>query len=599
VREFTVPPTVTIAADASLTDALRGHATTTPDLPLYSRRVGAGTEWSDVTAAQFQREVAGVAKGLVASGIEAGQRVGLMSKTRYEWSLVDYALWTIGAVTVPIYETSSAEQVQWILSDSGAVAAVLETAEHSATVDRIRAGLPDLAQVWLIEGGAVDTLTAAGEGVSDEDLEARRGAVRADDPATIIYTSGTTGRPKGCLLSHRNLLFACATAVDQLEELFHDDAATLLFLPLAHVFARIIQCGTMYRGVRTGHTWDVKKLPEDLQAFKPTFLLSVPRVFEKVYNTAKQQAEAMGKGGPFGRAEGVAIRYSQAADSGGPGLLLRGQHALWDRLVYAKMRAALGGRCIGAISGGAPLGERLAHFFRGVGLPVLEGYGLTETSAASTVNLLTAVHLGSVGRPIPGVAVRIAEDGEVLLKGDNVFQGYWNNPEATAEVIDADGFFHTGDLGELDDSGFLWITGRKKELIVTAGGKNVAPAVLEDRLRAHWLISQALVIGDRRPYIGALITIDPESWPTWLEKAGKPADTPVGSLTGDPELVAEIQAAIDEANQAVSKAESIRKFRVLELDFTEETGELTPSLKLKRHVIMKERAGEVEAIYTK
>jgi long-chain acyl-CoA synthetase len=597
VREFTVPPTVTIAADASLSDKIHEHASASPDLALYSRRVDG--QWQDVTAAQFQREVGAVAKGLIAAGIGAGQRVGLMSKTRYEWSLFDYALWTIGAVTVPIYETSSLEQVQWILSDSGAVAAILETADHSATLEQVRSDLADMAQVWLIEGGAVDTLTAAGETVSDADLEARRTAVGADDLATIIYTSGTTGRPKGCAITHRNLLFAAGTAVSSLEELFHDDAATLLFLPLAHVFARIIQCGTMYRGVKMGHTWNVKELPADLQAFKPTFVLSVPRVFEKVYNTAKQQAHAMGKGKPFDRSEQVAIKYSQAQDSGGPSLRLRAEHALWDRLVYAKIREALGGRCIGAISGGAPLGERLAHFFRGVGVPVLEGYGLTETSAASTVNLVSALRLGSVGRPIPGVAVRIAGDSEVLLKGDNVFTSYWNNPQATAEVIDSEGFFHTGDLGELDDEGFLRITGRKKELIVTAGGKNVAPAVLEDRLRAHWLISQALVVGDRRPYIGALITIDPDSWPTWLEKAGKPAGTTVGSLATDPELVGELQVAIDEANQAVSKAESIRKFRVLEQDFTEDTGELTPSLKLKRHVIMKERASEVDALYAK
>jgi long-chain acyl-CoA synthetase len=597
VREFTVPPTVTIAADASLTDALREHARRTPDLALYSRRVDG--QWSDVTAAQFEREVAGVAKGLLSAGVEAGQRVALMSKTRYEWTLFDYALWTIGAVTVPIYETSSAEQVRWILSDSGAVAAIVETAEHAATVEAVRPDLTDLTQVWLIEGGAVDTLVAGGDRVSDDDLELRRAAVRADDLATIIYTSGTTGRPKGCRITHRNVLFACATAVDQLEELFHDNAATLLFLPLAHVFARIIQCGVMYRGVKMGHTWDVKRLPEDLAAFKPTFLLSVPRVFEKVYNTAKQQAHAMGKGKPFDRAEQVAIAWSQAQDGRGPGLRLRAEHALWDRLVYAKIREALGGQCKGAISGGAPLGERLAHFFRGVGLPVLEGYGLTETSAASTVNLGSALRVGTVGRPIPGVAVRIADDGEILLKGDNVFGGYWHNDAATAEAIDADGFFHTGDLGELDDQGFLRITGRKKELIVTAGGKNVAPAVLEDRLRAHWLISQALVVGDRRPFIGALITIDPDSWPTWLEKAGKPAGTSVGSLATDPELVADIQAAVDDANLAVSKAEAVRKFRILELDFTEGSGELTPSLKLKRHVIMKERADEVEAIYAR
>jgi long-chain acyl-CoA synthetase len=596
VREFTVPATVTVADDASLTDRMRDHASARPDLVLFSRRVDG--RWTEVTAAQFAGQVAAVAKGLIAAGIEAGQRVGLLSKTRYEWTLVDYAIWSIGAVTVPIYETSSAEQVQWILSDSGAVGCVVESAAHAATVDSVRGELPDLQHVWQLDEGAIESLSGSGESVADAALDERRAAVRADDPATIIYTSGTTGRPKGCLLTHRNLLFAVGTAVDSLEQMFHEGAATLLFLPLAHVFARVIQCGSVHRGIRLGHTADVKNLLPDLAEFRPTFLLSVPRVFEKVYNGAKQKSHADGKGKLFDRAEQVAIDYSVGLErSGGPGLLTKAEHKVWDRLVYTKLRGALGGQCRGAISGGAPLGDRLAHFFRGIGVPVFEGYGLTETSAAMSVNVDGAVKVGTVGRPIPGTTVRIADDGEIMLRGDNIFGGYWNNAAGTAEVLDADGWFHSGDIGELDGDGFLRITGRKKELIVTAGGKNVAPAVLEDRLRGHWLISQAMVVGDRRAFIGALLTVDPESWPVWLEKNGKPADSSVAAFTGDAALTAELQAAVDEANKAVSKAESIRKFRILDEDFTEESGELTPSLKLRRHVVMKERADDVEAIY--
>jgi long-chain acyl-CoA synthetase len=595
VREYSTPARITVADDANLTDSLRQHAAQRPDLVLFSRWTG--NTWSDVTAAQFAREVTAVAKGLAAAGIQPGQRVALLSRTRYEWTLFDYAIWSIGAVTVPIYETSSAEQVQWILSDSGAVGCIVETAAHAATVDSVRGSLPELQHVWQLAEGAVGLLTEAGAGVDDAELARRRETVRADDPATIIYTSGTTGRPKGCLLTHRTLLFATTTAVDTLESMFHEGASTLLFLPLAHVFARVIQCGCVYRGVRLGHTADVKNLLADLGAFRPTFLLSVPRVFEKVYNGAKQRAHADGKGRLFDRAEQVAIAYSKGLDRGRPGLLVQAEHALWDRLVYQRMRTAMGGRCLGAISGGAPLGERLAHYFRGVGVPVFEGYGLTETSAAVSVNTQEAAKIGTVGRPIAGTAARIAEDGEILLKGPNIFPGYWNNDAATAEVLDPEGWFHTGDLGTLDSEGYLRLTGRKKELIVTAGGKNVAPAVLEDRLRAHWLISQVMVVGDRRPYVGALVTIDPESWPVWLDKHGKPAGATVGELATDPDLAAEIQTAIDEANRAVSKAESIRKFRILERDFTEDSGELTPSMKLKRHVVLKDRAHEVEAIY--
>jgi long-chain acyl-CoA synthetase len=422
--------------------------------------------------------------------------------------------------------------------------------------------------------------------------------VVAEDIATIIYTSGTTGRPKGCVLTHRNMYFDIANAIPQLGSLFRPDASTLLFLPLAHSFARIIQVGCVQARARMGHSADVKNLVADLRQFQPTFILSVPRVFEKVYNTAQQRAQADGKGAIFKQAEDVAVRYSQALDQGGPGLTLRAQHALFNKLVYGKLRDALGGHCKSAISGGAPLGERLAHFFRGIGLDVREGYGLTETAPVVAVNFDGALRIGTVGRPLPGTTIRVADDGEILIMGDQVFKRYWNNETATAEALDDDGWFHSGDMGELDDDGFLRITGRKKELIVTAGGKNVAPAVLEDRVRAHWLVSQCLVVGDRQPFIAALVTIDPEAFPTWLERAGRPSTTQLADVVDDPDLRAEVQSAIDDANRAVSKAETIRKFTILPFDWTESTGQLTPSLKLKRNVVQKECAAEISALYS-
>ncbi|HEV7964149.1 MAG TPA: long-chain fatty acid--CoA ligase, partial [Actinoplanes sp.] len=514
-------------------------------------------------------------------------------------TLIDYAIWAAGAVTVPIYETSSAEQVAWILSDSGAVACFVETDAHRATVTQVRDQVPAMTHLWQIEAerGAVDELVADGAAIPAEEVEQRRQAISADDTATIIYTSGTTGRPKGCVLTHRNLYSDIANAVPKLRSLFRPGASTLLFLPLAHSFARIIQAGCVQARTRMGHAADVKNLVADLQSFQPTFILSVPRVFEKVYNTAQQKAQADGKGAIFRRAEQIAIAYSESLDSGGPGLVLRAQHALFNKLVYGKLRAALGGRCEYAISGGAPLGARLAHFYRGIGLDVREGYGLTETSPVVAANFDDGIRLGTVGRPLPGTTVRIADDGEFLIKGPQVFAGYWKNEAATAEALDADGWFHSGDLGALDDDGFLSITGRKKELIVTAGGKNVAPAVLEDRVRGHVLVSQCMVVGDRQPFIAALVTIDEESLPAWMAEQGKPTDATVDDLRGDEQLRAAVQEAIDYANRAVSKAEAIKSFRILPRDFTEATGELTPSLKVKRNVVIKEYADEIAAIY--
>ena len=597
MREYSVPATTEVKPDAALTDMLTDNvARHGDDVGLRRQRDG---RWEDVTWREFGEQVAGVAKGLVAAGVQPGDRVALQAKTRYEWPLLDFAIWTAGAVTVPVYETSSPEQVAWILADSGAVAAVVERSEHAVAVDSVRDQAPDLGPLYVIDDDAVGSLTAAGASVPDSELAARRATLGADSLATLIYTSGTTGRPKGCELTHGNLLFEIDNGMTLLDRFLGPDGSVLLFIPLAHVLARVLQIGAVKTRTVTGHTPDVKNLLEDLGAFQPTFVLAVPRVFEKVYNSAKAKAEADGKGKIFDRAAQVAIDWSRAQDTGGAGLGLRLQHAVFDRLVYGKLRAALGGRCRGAISGGAPLGERLGHFFRGIGVTVFEGYGLTETTAAASVNHDGALRVGTVGRPLPGVGFRIADDGEILIRGGVVMRGYWRNEQATAEAIDGEGWFHTGDLGEIDADGFLRITGRKKEILVTAGGKNVAPAVLEDRLRAHRLVSQCIVVGDARPYIAALVTLDVEALPLWLESKGKPADTPLEQLVDDPDVTAELDGAVAEANRAVSQAEAIKRYRVLATDFTEDNGMLTPSLKLKRSVVVKRFGSEVEALYAR
>lgn len=596
MREFTTPLSTTIPSTGNLTDDVVANGRDHADAVVFGRRTDHG--WADVTAATFLDEVSAVAKGLIAAGVEVGDRVALLSKTRYEWTLLDYAIWFAGAVTVPIYETSSAEQIGWILHDSGARAIVAEGSDHLARVREAReAGdLSELQHVWSLQDNAVDVLSRLGSDISDDLLEQRRTTATPLDLATLIYTSGTTGKPKGCMLTHGNFMFELGVAVDELHELFDShNASTLLFLPLAHVFARIIQVGAVKSRARLGHSADIKNLVADLGEFEPTFILAVPRVFEKVFNSASQRATADGRGRIFDRAADVAIAWSRASDGKRVPVRLRAQHALFDRLVYGKLRQALGGSCTYAISGGAPLGDRLGHFYRGIGLTVLEGYGLTETTAALSVNLPDATKIGTVGRPLPGTSVRVADDGELLFRGGQVFAGYWGNEAATAEAVNSDGWFHTGDVGEVDDEGFVRITGRKKEILVTAGGKNVAPAVLEDRLRAHALVDQCLVVGDGQPFIGALVTIDRDTFPAWAEQHGKAAD--VAALLDDPDLVATVQEAVDEANKAVSKAESIRKFTILPGEWTEEGGQLTPSLKLKRRVVMRESREEIEALY--
>ncbi len=594
LREYSVATLVPPDQAKNLTEILVTNATQAPHDVVFSRRVDG--RWHDVTCREYLAEVMALAKGLVAAGVQAGDRVGLMSKTRYEWTLTDFAIWFAGAVTVPIYETSSAEQVSWILVDSGAVACFVETPGHAALLAGVREGLPALREVWSFDADAVDDLATAGAGVPDEEIARRRAALSGESLATIIYTSGTTGRPKGCELTHANFRETADNVVAMIPQVLRSPgASTLLFLPLAHVFARLVQVLCVTARARMGHSSDVKNLLDDLAQFQPTFILAVPRVFEKIYNSSEARAEASGRGAVFKVAADTAVAYSEALAAGGPSLLLRVRHAVLDRLVYAKLRAALGGKVMYAVSGGAPLGARLGHFFRGIGVTILEGWGLTETTAPATVNTPSHLRIGTVGRPLPGVAVLVAADGELLVKGVNVMRGYFNNASATADALD-DGWFHTGDLGEVDDEGFVRITGRKKEILVTAGGKNVAPAVLEDRLRAHPLVSQCIVVGDQRPFIACLVTLDAEMLPTWLANQKK-ARMDVAQAAADPDVRAEVQRAVDHANAAVSKAEAIRKFEILTVDFTEAGGHLTPKLSLKRQVVMKEFAAEVEALY--
>jgi long-chain acyl-CoA synthetase len=593
VREISVPASYKLAPEDNLTDVIVDNAAQRPDLAVLARRGPDG--WTDVTSTQFLAEVIATAKGLVASGVQPGDRIGLLSKTRYEWTLIDFAIWFTGAIPVPIYETSSPEQVRWILSDSGAVTVVVETAEHEALVTGLRPDLPELKQVLTIDAGAVADLEAGGREVDDAQLEQRRKALTADSVATLIYTSGTTGRPKGCELTHANFLGLGRGAPMVVPEVLRSDGTTLLFLPLAHVFARYTQILSLVVGSKLGHSPVVANLLDDMATLKPTYILAVPRVFEKIYNGAEAKAHGAGRGAIFDRAAETAVAYSQAQDNGGPGLVLKLKHAVFDRLVYSKLRAATGGNLIAATSGGAPLGDRLSHFFRGIGLPVLEGYGLTETTGPCVTNTYAKNKVGTVGPPLPGVSIRIADDNEIQVKGVGVLHGYHNSPPGMQPV--EDGWVSTGDLGSLDEDGYLSIIGRKKEILVTAGGKNVVPAMLEDKLRAHPLISQCIVVGDQRPFIGCLITLDADMLPTWLANHGKSALS-VSEAAADPAIRAELQLAVDAANAYVSKAETIRKFSVLTTDFTEAGGHLTPKQSLKRAVVMKDFATEVEALYS-
>ena len=596
MNEVTTPALVPSATAGNLTNLIAERAWFEPERITMSRPLGDG--WQSVTAREVDEEVRATAKGLIAAGIGIGDRVAIMARTRYEWTILDFAIWYAGAVVVPIYDTSSAEQIDWILNDSATVGIIVET---PALRELVQTVIPSHTKhVWVMTEDVLTVLRNAGAQVSDDEIERRRAALGPDTLATLIYTSGTTGKPKGVSLTHGNFLAECGNVVQGASDLFlKPGGSTLLFLPVAHVFGRMVQIGAINSGLHLAHCSDpVGRLPFDLASFKPTFVLAVPRIFEKIYNGAEARAEAAGKGKIFRKAAEVAIAYSEAMDKKRISPLLKLKHGLFDKLVYSKIRAGMGGRVEAAISGGAPLGVRLGHFYRGAGVTILEGYGLTETTAGATLNLTGAHRVGSVGRPIPGTSIKIAEDGEVLIRGAIVMRGYWQNDAANAEVFDSEGWFKSGDLGKLDDEGFLYIVGRKKELIVTAGGKNVAPAVLEDRLRAHPLVSQCMVVGDNQPFIAALVTIDQDALKGWVTNHKKEGAS-MADLANDPDLIAVVQTAVDDANKAVSKAESIRKFTILTTDFTIAGGHLTQKLSVKRHVVAKEFAKEIEKLFTK
>ncbi len=598
MQEISVPAKVVSPRTMNTTDFVLRHVNSGSNPPLFAKR-NADNVWVDVSAKEFHADACAIAKGLIASGIKVGDRVGIMARTRYEWALVDFAIWFAGAVSVPIYETSSPSQVAWNLGDSSAVAVFAETGKHENIIRQAahNENLSELADVWQLEGDGLDALREAGAGVNDETLEAARTARGLDDVATIIYTSGTTGRPKGCMLTHHNFVELSENAVAVLgTTVVPPGSQTVMFLPLAHVFARYISVLAVASGAKVGHTPDIKHLLEDLQSFKPTFILAVPRVFEKVYNSAALKAEGEGKGKIFAAAARTAIEYSRAIQEGNAGFVLKAKHLLFDKLVYTKLRAAMGGQVRHAVSGGGPLGERLGHFFQGIGLQILEGYGLTETTAPITVNRPEAFKIGTVGTPLPGNAVKIADDGEILAKGVCVMKGYFGRDDLTAESF-VDGWFRTGDIGELDSEGFLKITGRKKEIIVTSGGKNVVPAMLEDQIRADAIVSQCVVIGDQRPFIAAIVTIDEEALPQWGKAHGLPDGASVAEAAKHPNVIAAVQAAVTRANSTVSAAESIKQFRIVDTDFTETSGHLTPSLKVKRAQVMKDFDAVVEEIY--
>ncbi|MFH9228555.1 AMP-dependent synthetase/ligase [Streptomyces lydicus] len=608
VREVHVPPLVPPARHGSLADLPFHNAAVAPADIVLARKQPGGA-WRDITAAAFAAEVRAVAKGLIAHGLRPGDRLAIMARTTYEWTLIDFAAWAAGLVTVPIYPTSSAHQARWILHDSAARACVVENVDETRLISGIRGDLPALDHLWQCNTGAVSQLVSAGRDLPDEAVDERRAGLAPHALATLIYTSGTTGRPKGCALTHANFFAEVDNAVELLHPVFRaasqEPASTLLFLPLSHVFGRMVAVGCLRARVRLGHAPSIQTddLLADLAGFRPTFLLAIPYVLEKVYNTGRATAEKMGRAASFDRAARIARSYGEAVeakehgDGPGPGVALKAARKLYDPLVYRRIRAALGGKVRYALCGGSPLGHRLAAFYTGAGIEIFEGYGLTETTAAATVTPPQRPRIGTVGWPLPGTAVRIADDGEILLRGGHVFAGYWDAAlGAVRPATDPHGWLPTGDLGSLDADGYLTITGRKKEIIVTTGGKNVAPAPLEDRLRSHALIGQCMVVGDNRPYITALLTLEPDGLAHWRQMHKK-QHLPLEELVHDESLLADLQRAVDDANALVSRAESIRRFAVLPVDFTEQTGHLTPSLKLRRAAVARDFAKDIAALY--
>ena len=594
IKSFIAPRTIPVPSTDNVVAALLSRSAVSPDHAALAYRDGEGFAATSTT--DFVAEAMEIAAGIVALDLEPGTRISLFSATRREFTVIDYAIWASGCAAVTIYETSSADQVEWIVGDSGTRLIICETVAHRAIFDTVAERVPECTTAFVIEDGALDALKALATDEARSEVERRIGAIAHDDLASLVYTSGTTGMPKGCMLTHGNFIWESRQLEAMAPQVFNDSQRQLMFLPLAHIWARLVEVACISTGVTIYYSSGVPQLVEELSIAKPTWMFSVPRVFEKIYNAAKQKADSEGKGRIFDRSVEVAIQYSTSLDSGGPGVWTRTQHAVFDRLVYAKLRARFGSDLKYAFSGGAPLGVRLGHFFRGAGMNVLEGYGLTETTAGSTQNTPDAMNIGSVGQPFFGTSIAIADDGEVMIKGGQIFAGYWNDEEATEEALDPDGWFHSGDIGEIDADGFLWITGRKKEIIVTAGGKNVAPAVLEDRIRAHPLVSQVVVIGEAQPFIAALISIDDQALPDWASSNGK-ASSDLKDLLGDADLEAEIQSAVDDANSAVSRAEAIKKFRILPEDLTVEDGGLTPTFKVRRANVTDRYQSVVSDIY--
>ena len=589
------PAVVPFQDEVSIPGALRDRALAQPAEVILERRVAGA--WTPVTASEFQQQVTRLAQGLIAWGLEPGDAVAIMGRTSYEWTLIDFGVWAAGGIPVPIYETSSPDQIAWIASDSGCVLAFVESDEHAARLSEAKVESVREAVTF----GKVETFAGQGSAVDPAVVANRTAALRGGDLATIIYTSGTTGRPKGVELTHGNFVYLARNGArsDLHEVVSVPGARTLLFMPLAHVFARFIEVLCVIEAGTLGHSSDTRNHVADLQSYQPTFLLAVPRVFEKVYNSAAQKAAGGVKKRIFSWATKVAIAYSRAQSDGRtPSASLRASHRVAMALVLGKLREAMGGKLRYAVSGGAPLGQRLGHFFRGLDVTVLEGYGMTETTAPTTVNRPKDIRIGTVGPAYPGTSVRVTDDAEIQVFGPHVFRGYHGNPEATAEAFTEDGWLRTGDLGAIDDAGYLTITGRSKEIIITAGGKNVAPALLEDRLRGHPLVSQVVVVGDQRPFIGALVTLDAEMLPGWLAGKSLPAMT-VAQAIEDPAVQASLVKATQRANRAVSRAESIRRIRLLDIDLTEANGYLTPSLKVKRAVVHRDFSGPIEEIYAK
>lgn len=599
MRQFTNTTQIEWDPDLSIPTMLRTRLEERPDSVMWECKASLGSQWIPVTTREFVEEVRALAQGFIASGVQRGDAIAILSATRYEFTLIDFASWWIGALPVGIYQTDSPMQIEHILDDSEITLVITETESQADVIREMAQNRPLIREVLTLDNGAIDTLRRRGEEKPElaEEVESRALNTHGTDLATIIYTSGATGRPKGVELTHKNFTFIGEAGRNGFPEVVMDDnPRTLLFLPLAHVFARFVEVLVLCTNTVMGHSPDTKNLIADLSTFEPTYLLTAPRVLEKVYNAADAKTGGGLKQKVFRWSAKASIGHSRARQARDLTPYLSAKRAVADALVLSKVRAIMGKKLKFIVSGGAPFSPRLGHFFRGAGFHVVEGYGLSETTAPLAVNPPLAAKIGSVGQPFPQVSVRISDEDEIQVKGECVFRGYHNDPELTAQSFTEDGWFKTGDLGSLDDEGFIWITGRAKDVIVTAGGKNVSPGVVEDRLRGHPLVSQAVAVGEGKPFIGALVTLDTDMLPGWLANHDIEPLT-VAEAAKDPRVLRALDAAVVRANEPVSRAESIRKFTVLTEDFTEANGLLTPSMKVKRGEVVRRFSKEIEAMY--